>query len=70
MEPLSTQAHSIEVIPTDYALAYASLARRVAAAYAYQSKADYESAEAELEAALHVINLVENPPFSIKNVST
>lgn len=53
-------AAPIEFIPTDYALAYSALARRVAAARAYIENDHYDEAEKQLASAMGVISQVEN----------
>lgn len=45
----------------DYKAAYAALARRVAAAYAYQVSRQPDESLKEMEAAMQVIEMVENP---------
>jgi hypothetical protein len=50
---------SVEFIPTDFALAYATLARRVAAIDAYLLHNDPVNARKEVEKAMQVIEQVE-----------
>lgn len=51
----------LEIQKVDYQAAYAALARRVSAAYAYGFSDRYDLQRTELEAAMEVIQVVENP---------
>lgn len=51
----------LEIQKVDYQAAYAALARRVAAAYAYGFSGQPDHQRTELEAAMEVIEAVENP---------
>ena len=57
----------IEVIPTDYALAYSTLARRVAAIDAMLRTHEWpeQLVRAETDAAMATIKQVETPQFTI-----
>jgi hypothetical protein len=57
----------VEVIPTDYALAYSALARRVAAIDAILRTHEWpeQLVRAETDAAMATIQQVETPQFTI-----
>ena len=60
----------VELIPTDYALAYSALARRVAAIDAIlrtQQRAE-KLIRAETDAAMATIEQVETPQFTISTL--
>jgi len=65
----------VEVIPTDYALAYSALARRVAAIDAILRTDQWPEQclkllRAETDAAMATIQQVETPQFTISTPST
>lgn len=58
---MNSHVERLEIQKVDYQAAYAALARRVAAAYAFQISHHPNESLKELEAAIQVIEAVENP---------
>ena len=72
---LEIKSERVEVIPTDYALAYSALARRVAAIDAILRADQWpeqclKRLRAETDAAMATIQQVETPQFTIFTPST
>ena len=72
---LEIKPERVEVIPTDYALAYSALARRVAAIDAILRTDQWPEQclkllRAETDAAMATIQQVETPQFTISTPST
>lgn len=65
-ETLPPATSTVEVLPPDYSLAYAALARRVAAAHAYMGVGIPLAAAEELEHAMLVINQIETTAVIVR----